>query len=94
MFNARQYAPNKEAKMNTVRLNITLPKDIATKLDSLAGSKGKSSFIAECIQQRISQIEQQKLRNLLKEGYQSTKAESLALVKEFEPVDLEGWDEY
>jgi metal-responsive CopG/Arc/MetJ family transcriptional regulator len=94
MFNARQYTPNKEAKMNTVRLNITLPKDIAAKLDSLAGSKGKSSFIAECIQQRISQIEQQKLRNLLKEGYQSTKAESLALVKEFEPVDLEGWDEY
>jgi hypothetical protein len=63
-INARQYTPDKEAKMNTVRLNITLPKDIAAKLDSLAGSKGKSSFIAECIQQRVSQIEQQKLSDL------------------------------
>ncbi len=80
--------------MNTVRLSITLPKEIATKLDALAGSKRKSSFIAECIQQRVSQIEQQKLKNLLKEGYQNTKAESLVLAKEFEPVDLEGWDEY
>jgi metal-responsive CopG/Arc/MetJ family transcriptional regulator len=94
IFNARHNTPNQEAKMNTVRLNITLPMDIATKLDSLAGPRGKSSFIAECIQERLLQIEQQKLKNLLKEGYQNTKAESLALAKEFEPVDLEGWDEY
>ncbi len=42
--------------MSTVRLNITLPTDLAAKLDSLAGPKRKSSFVAECIQQRISHL--------------------------------------
>ncbi len=79
--------------MDTLRLNITLPKDIAAKLDSLAGPKGKSSFIAESLQLRIAQLEEQKLKDLLKEGYQNTKTEGLALAKEFEPVDLAGWDD-
>jgi len=80
--------------METVRLNLTLPKNIATKLDLLAGSRGKSSFIAECLERRIAQIEEEKLKNLMVEGYQNTKTEGLAFAEEFEPVDLEGWDEY
>ena len=80
--------------MNTVRLNITLSQEIANQLDQFAGKKGKSAFIAECIRQRTEQIEKEKLKNLLKEGYESTQFESLAVAKEFELVDLEGWDEY
>ncbi|MFQ5825218.1 MAG: hypothetical protein ACE5JB_14310 [bacterium] len=80
--------------MNTVRLNITLPREIANQLDLLAGSKGKSSFIAECIRHRIAQLEKEKLLKNLKEGYKNTKSESLSLAKEFEAADLEGWDEY
>ncbi len=81
--------------MDTLRLNITLPKDIAAKLAELAGPKGKSSFIAESLLLRIAQLEEQKLSNLLKEGYQNAKAEGLALAREFELVDLAGWaDEY
>ena len=30
----------------------------------------------------------------LAEGYQATSQEGIAITKEFEPVDLEGWDEY
>jgi predicted DNA-binding protein len=80
--------------METVRLNLTLPKEIATKLNLLVGSKSKSAFIAECLERRIAQIEDEKLKNLMVEGYQNTKAESLDFAREFEPVDLEGWDEY
>lgn len=79
--------------MDTIRLNVTLPKEIALKLDSFAGPKGKSSFIAECLKKSIASLEEQKLKNLLAEGYQNTKAESLALAKEFEPIDLQGWDD-
>jgi hypothetical protein len=82
------------ARGDLVRLNLTLPKNIAKKLDLLAGSKGKSSFIAECLERRIAQIEEEKLKNLMAEGYQNTKAESLAFAQEFEAIDLEGWDEY
>jgi hypothetical protein len=31
---------------------------------------------------------------LLTEGYQATKNEGLEITKEFEPVDIENWDEY
>jgi len=80
--------------MNSVRLNITLPREVAEKLDALAGRKGKSSFIAECIRQKIAQLERERLRGLLIEGYESTKKEGLSITREFEPLDIEGWDEY
>jgi len=80
--------------MNTVRLNITLPEELAKQLDSLAGPKKKSRFIAETLKQRIERLEEERLQMLLEEGYKSSKQESLAMAREFEPIDLEGWDEY
>jgi len=80
--------------MNTVRLNITLPEEIARQLDRLAGRNKKSRFIAETLRYRIEKIENEQLQMLLEEGYKATRQESTAIAKEFEPVDLEGWDEY
>ena len=77
--------------MGTVKLNITLPIEIAKDVDSLLGTVDKSSFIVDCLRHRIKQIEKE---NLLKEGYKNTKLEGLALAKEFESIDLEGWDKY
>ena len=80
--------------MNAVRLNITLPEELARKLDKLAGSRNKSRFIAESLRQRIEEIQNEQLQELLEEGYKSARQESINLAKEFEFVDLEGWDEY
>jgi hypothetical protein len=80
--------------VKTIRLNITLPKEIAQQLESLAGPKKKSHFIAETLGQRIEKIQSEQLQMLLEEGYKSTRQESLTITKEFEPLDLEGWDEY
>jgi len=80
--------------MNTVRLNITLPEELARQLDNLAGTRKKSRFIAETLRQRIEKIQNEQLQTLLEEGYKSARQESLNITKEFEPVDLEGWDEY
>lgn len=46
------------------------------------------------MRQRIEKIQNEQMQKLLEEGYKARKAESLAITKEFEPVDLEGWDEY
>ena len=67
--------------MNTVRLNITLPEELARQLDSLAGPKKKSHFIAETLRQRIERIQNDRLQMLLEEGYKSAKQESLAISK-------------
>ena len=80
--------------MSMVRLNITLPDELARQLEKVAGSRNKSSFIAEALKQRIKQMKEEELNKILKEGYKERKQESLLIAKDFEPVDLEAWDEY
>jgi len=80
--------------MSTVRLNVTLPEELARQLDNLAGTRKKSRFIAETLRQRIEKIQNEQLQTLLEEGYKAARQESLNITKEFERVDLEGWDEY
>ena len=80
--------------MSNVRLNITIPEEVARQLDSIVGTRGKSRFIAETLRRRIQEIAEQKLHQLLEEGYKARKKESQSIAKEFESADLEGWDEY
>ncbi len=82
--------------MNTdpVRLNITLPKKLVQRLDKSAGPRKRSRFIAKALENQIKQHEMTELEKLLADGYQATEKESVAFAKEFEAVDLEGWDEY
>ena len=79
---------------STVRMNITLPKEIAQELSEITGSRKRSSFIAEAIKQRIAQQKKEKMNKLLEEGYKATAKEDMEITKDFEAVDLEGWDEY
>jgi metal-responsive CopG/Arc/MetJ family transcriptional regulator len=82
--------------MNTdvVRMNITLPRKLVVALDNLTGHRKRSLFISEAVQQKIQQIEKDKLDTLLAEGYQASKQDSIELVNEFEGIDIEGWDDY
>jgi len=80
--------------MNAVRLNITIPEELARQLEKLVGSRNKSHFIAETLRQRIEKIQEEELNKILEEGYKARKKESVSIAKEFEPADLEGWDEY
>ena len=82
--------------MNTdaVRLNITLPKELVATLNRLAGPGQRNRFIAESLKERLEHFEKMELEAKLAEGYQSAAQEGIAITKEFEPVDLEGWDEY
>ena len=80
--------------MNMVRMNITIPEDLARRLDDLVGLRGKSRFIAQTLKERIKKIEQEELHKRLEEGYRARKEEGLDIAKDFEPIDIEGWDEY
>ena len=75
-------------------MSITIPEELAQKLDQVAGSRKKSEFIAESLEERIKKMEEEKLQNELAEGYRAQKDESLSIAEEFGAVDLEGWDEY
>jgi len=77
--------------MNTISLNLTLPDELYTKLNSFVKEaiKGNNNdFIVEAIEQKL-QSEKDQLKRKLVEGYQATKQEDLSLVKEFEFADYE-----
>jgi len=80
--------------MSVVRMNITLPEDLAEELEKIAGSKKKSRFIAKTLQEKIASIKADEIQRRLEEGYKARNEESHKIAKEFEAVDLEGWDEY
>ncbi len=82
--------------MNTgsVRLNITIPKDLAQTLNEFAGHRKRSRFIVEAVRKQIDNKRKEEIEKSLEEGYRATARESLALTKEFEHADLEGWDDY
>jgi metal-responsive CopG/Arc/MetJ family transcriptional regulator len=77
-----------------VRLNIILPKDQVESLNQIAGPRNRSRIISESIREYIVQRKKVELEKQLEEGYRAAAKENIALIKEFEAVDLEGWDEY
>lgn len=77
-----------------VRLNITLPKDLVESLKRIAKPRSRSRIISESIRAYIRQKQQTELEKLLEEGYRANTKEDMATIKDFEVIDLEGWDEY
>lgn len=80
--------------MSVVRMNITMPEELAQQLDKLIGPRKKSHFIAETLKEKIQRIQNEELQKMLEEGYKVRKQESQSITEEFESADLEGWDEY
>jgi metal-responsive CopG/Arc/MetJ family transcriptional regulator len=80
--------------MRAIRMNVTIPKELAQQMDELTGPRKRSQFISEALKQRIDEIQHEKAQKALEEGYKARKEESRSITKEFETVDLEGWDEH
>ena len=75
--------------MNTVRMNITLPSEIAELLKSV---RNKSNFIAEAVKERIEREEQNQLIRELTEGYKIRKSEDNLLALEWDTTTGDGID--
>jgi metal-responsive CopG/Arc/MetJ family transcriptional regulator len=80
--------------MSTVRMNITIPEQLARKLDRLVSPRKKSMFIVHSLEEYIQGMDREELKARLKEGYKVRRDEGLRIAEEFRKVDLEGWDEY
>lgn len=81
-------------RSQNVRLNVVLPKDVVDSLDDIAGPRNRSRVISESIREYITQKKKAELEKQLEEGYRATVKESIALARDFEAADLEGWHEY
>jgi len=78
----------------TVRINVTLPRELIESVNKIAGPRSRSRLISESLREYIRQIKQDELGKQLEEGYRAAAKENIAIAAEFKAVDLEGWDEY
>lgn len=78
----------------TIRMNISIEKDLAADLKKATNPRKRSAFISDAIKQKLEQQKKQETELLLKEGYKDRYKESTELSAEFKVTDLENWDEY
>lgn len=78
----------------TVRMNITIQKELAMELNKLTSPRKRNAFINEAVKQRIELQKKEKLELLLEEGYKTRYQESIDISREFTGIEAENWDEY
>jgi metal-responsive CopG/Arc/MetJ family transcriptional regulator len=81
-------------RQQTARINVILPIELIESVNQIAGPRSRSRLIVESIREHIRQIKKDELEKRLEEGYRAAAKESIAMAREFEASDLEGWDEY
>jgi len=77
--------------MTGTRLNITLPSDIVDDIKSIYGQRSLSQFLEEAAREKLSEIKKKNYGGLI-EGYQSTAAETVEVLKRFEAAITEKRD--
>ena len=75
--------------MNTVRMNIKLPAEIAEMIKDI---KNKSGFIAEAIRERVEREKKEHLIRELAEGYKASRIEDKQLIDDWDSTSGDGID--
>lgn len=73
--------------MSTVRLNITLPANLA---EAIKEKRNKSAFIKEAIEERLAMERKEKLKAALQEGSLVTKKEDKEILSEWDSTSGDG----
>lgn len=72
-----------------VRLNITMPEEVAEKLRHIAN---KSQFIAQAVREKFLREKRRELERLLAESYQKAAQEDMSANRDWEnPTLTDGW---
>jgi CopG family transcriptional regulator / antitoxin EndoAI len=78
-------------KSTHVRINITLPEETITLLDSIAGKGTRSTFIDEAIRKEIHQLKKNSLRDRLKAGAIDRGTRDIAIAAEWSELEDNLW---
>ena len=77
--------------MKTLKLNFTVPEDIAEALKARISKRKRSAFVAAAVLAKLKELEQEQLRQALMEGYQTRREEDAEINREWEASTLEEW---
>jgi hypothetical protein len=77
--------------MRTLKLNFTVPEDVAEALKSRIKKRKRSAFVAAAVVDSLKKLEEEQLKQSLVEGYQVRQAEDAEVNQEWEGATLEEW---
>ncbi len=77
--------------MKTLKINFTIPEEVAATLRARVGERKRSAFVAAAIQEKLDQLEEEQLRQALEEGYRVRRDEDAEVNREWEGATLESW---
>ena len=77
--------------MKTLKLNFTIPEDIAEALKARISKRKRSAFVAAAVLDKLKELEQEQLGQALMEGYQARREEDTEINREWEASTLEEW---
>lgn len=79
--------------MNSIRINITLPKRLVKRIRKEVTQGKTSSFIADAVKNKLDKIKKEKLNKLLEEGYKNRSKEDLEITKCYDITLEDGLDD-
>ena len=79
--------------MKTLKLNFTIPQDVADTLKARINKRKRSAFVAAAVREKLKELEQEELRQNLIEGYRAMIDDSIEIDRQFEAATLEDWPE-
>ncbi len=77
--------------MRSLKVNFTVPQDVAEHLKKRISKRGRSAFVSEAIREKLRELERQELCQALEEGYSARQEEDTEINREWETATLEGW---
>lgn len=77
--------------MRTLKLNFTIPEDVAEALKACVSRRKRSAFVAAAVADKLKELEKEQLRQSMVEGYQARQAEDSEINQDWEKPTLEEW---
>ncbi|MCZ6536244.1 MAG: hypothetical protein V3U95_04090 [Dehalococcoidia bacterium] len=74
--------------MRTLKLNFTIPEDVAEALRNRIQQRRRSAFVTAALVEKLKKLEEEELI----EGYQARNVEDTDINKEWENLTLQRWD--
>ena len=74
--------------MRTLKLNFTIPEDVAEALRNRVQQRRRSAFVTAALVEKLKKLKEEELI----EGYQARNIEDTDINKEWENLTLQRWD--
>jgi hypothetical protein len=75
--------------MKTLKLNFTVPEEVAEELKARVSKRKRSAFVSAAVLESLKKLEQEQLRQALVEGYKARQEEDAEVNREWEGATIE-----